>query len=118
MGYYDTAINTQLERLGANTYTTLELEYGDYDYYDMIVMRAPDGYYISTDSGCSCYSPFESLTEEELIGPITKEAVLEEFESLRRKPAENLEPGKYDWTADRVLSDEDVALSIAKIEAL
>lgn len=46
------------------------------------VWERPEGYYMSTDSGCSCPSPWESHTEEDLTGPLTWEQVKEEARSL------------------------------------
>lgn len=50
-------------------------------YYAGVWDRA-DGYYLSTDSGCSCPMPWESHTEESLTGPLTWDQVKEELRSL------------------------------------
>ena len=41
-----------------------------------------DGYYIGTDSGCSCYTPFEHYTKDARTGPLTREQMEEEVMSL------------------------------------
>lgn len=46
------------------------------------VWERPDGFYLSTDSGCSCPTPWESHTEDDLTGPLTWEQVKEEARSL------------------------------------
>lgn len=51
--------------------------------YDVIkVVKNDEGYFIATDSGCSCYSPFESYLPSDMTGPLTREQAKEEFESL------------------------------------
>ena len=40
------------------------------------------GYYLSTDSGCSCPTPWESHQEDDLTGPLTWEQAKEELRSL------------------------------------
>lgn len=40
-----------------------------------------DGLYLATDSGCSCYGPFENGTE--FIGPLSFEEIAEEVNSLK-----------------------------------
>lgn len=53
-----------------------------YDFYEFAVLRKEDGYYLSTDSGCSCPSPWESHTAEDFTGPLTAAQVHEEVRSL------------------------------------
>lgn len=54
----------------------------DYSFYLLGIWRGDDGYYISTDSGCSCPTPWESHTQEDLTGPLNAEHVREEARSL------------------------------------
>ena len=58
------------------------LAYPDWAFYDLAIIKAPDGAYISTDSGCSCPAPFESHQREDFTGPLTVDQVIEEFTSL------------------------------------
>lgn len=53
------------------------------------------GFYLGTDSGCSCPMPWESHTEDSLTGPLTLDQVVEEAISLwrtsgRKVPVENI----------------------------
>jgi hypothetical protein len=41
-------------------------DYGSYDFEDFLVLEKDGRYYWATDSGCSCFSPFEGLEEDEL----------------------------------------------------
>lgn len=51
--------------------------------YDLVgVWKTEDGYWLSTDSGCSCYSPWESHSDDDLTGPLTAEQAREEATSL------------------------------------
>lgn len=59
-----------------------ELKEPDYDFYVFAVLEGKDGYYLSTDSGCSCPSPFESHTADAFTGPLTAEQVHAEVGSL------------------------------------
>lgn len=54
----------------------------NYDYDLAGVWKAEDGYYLSTDSGCSCYSPWESHSDDDLTGPLTAAQAIEEVTSL------------------------------------
>lgn len=53
-----------------------------YDWSVIGVDKDMDGYYIGTDSGCSCYTPFEHYTEDARTGPLTREQMEEEVMSL------------------------------------
>lgn len=76
MGYY-----TELSDFGEVVVEIDLSEPYEYDVYGVI--RRDDGYYIGTDSGCSCYSPWENYdTLADFTGPLTAEQAREEFESL------------------------------------
>ena len=53
-----------------------------YDWSVIGVDKDMDGYYIGTDSGCSCYSPWEHYTKDARTGPLTREQMEEEVMSL------------------------------------
>ena len=53
----------------------------DYELY-VGVDKDMDGYYIGTDSGCSCYTPFQHYTKDARTGPLTREQMEEEVMSL------------------------------------
>mgnify|MGYP001614969264 CR=1 FL=1 len=51
--------------------------------FDLLgIWKAEDGYYLSTDSGCSCPTPWESHTDDDLTGPLTASQAQEEATSL------------------------------------
>lgn len=54
----------------------------NYDYDVLGVWKTDEGYYLSTDSGCSCYSPWENHTDDDLTGPLTADQAKEEATSL------------------------------------
>lgn len=53
-----------------------------WEFYYAGVWERPDGFYLSTDSGCSCPTPWENHTEDSLTGPLTWDQVKEELRSL------------------------------------
>lgn len=65
-------------------YPTYEvsLENEPWQFYYAGIWVREDGFYLSTDSGCSCPSPWESHTEDDLTGPLTWDQVKEELTSL------------------------------------
>jgi hypothetical protein len=59
------------------------LEEPNWDFYILRVLKNEQGYWMGTDSGCSCPSPFENYNGmEDLTGPLTAEQVREEAKSL------------------------------------
>lgn len=60
----------------------ISLENEPWQFYYAGVWERPDGYYLSTDSGCSCPTPWESHTEDSRTGPLTWDQVKEELRSL------------------------------------
>lgn len=60
----------------------VELSEPDYSFDLLGIWKTEDGYYLSTDSGCSCPSPWESHTDDDLTGPLTAEQAIEEATSL------------------------------------
>jgi len=61
----------------------LELDNASYQFYILLVVKREDGYYLSTDSGCSCPTPWENHTfPESFTGPLTAEQAREESSSL------------------------------------
>lgn len=62
---------------------SLELDYDPYQSYEVGVwVDENGGYYLGTDSTCSCYTPFESYSKEALTGPLTASQAVEEVTSL------------------------------------
>lgn len=64
---------------------SLDLEDEPWQFYIVGVWKdAEGGYYLATDSGCSCPSPWEYTTKEDLTGPLTRDQAVEEIESLAK----------------------------------
>lgn len=62
---------------------SLDLEDEPYQFYIVGVWKDESGqYYLATDSGCSCPTPWEYTTRDELTGPLTREQAAEELTSL------------------------------------
>ena len=61
----------------------VDLSEPDYSFDILAVWKGESGYYLATDSGCSCPSPFENYnTVDDLTGPLTAEQAKEEATSL------------------------------------
>lgn len=60
--------------------------YNDSEEYTFDVIRVMKddngGWYLGTDSGCSCPMPFENYQDTDYTGPLTLEQVLEELPAL------------------------------------
>ena len=67
----------------------LDLENEPYQFYILRVGRIREDYYLGTDSGCSCPTPFENYKAlSDYTGPLTREQAREEAESLIRAARE------------------------------
>lgn len=87
-----------------------ELQWESWSFYVVEAWKGPDGFYIATDSGCSCPMPFEWLKSvDQLTGPLTAEQAIEEITSLST--------AAYDAEGTK-RAMEDVAALIAKIRAV
>lgn len=53
-----------------------------YEFYTLGVWESEGNYYMSTDTGCSCPTPWESHSVDDLTGPLTYEQMAEEARSL------------------------------------
>lgn len=67
---------------GLTKVADIDLDAPEYSFYVLGIWRGDDGYYIGTDSGYSCPTPWESYRKEDLTGPLTAEQVREEASSL------------------------------------
>lgn len=68
---------------GLEVITVIELTEPDYSFDLLAVWKGENGYYLGTDSGCSCPIPFENFDGvEDLTGPLTAEGAREEATSL------------------------------------
>lgn len=71
------------EAYGLEYVCEVELSEPDWSFDTLRVLKGKDGYYMGTDSGCSCPSPFENYHGiEDLTGPLTAEQVHEEAKAL------------------------------------
>ena len=61
---------------------SLNLSYPDYAFDILGIDVRPDGFYLGTDSGCSCPAWWENHTEDDFTGPLTAEQAREEAMSL------------------------------------
>lgn len=68
---------------------TIELSGEAWSFNLLAVLRNEKGYYLGTDSGCSCPSPFENHTDIDFTGPLTAYQAREEIESLVRLAKES-----------------------------
>ena len=70
---------TKAEVITAGAYES----YG-YDWDAVGVWADENGFYLGTDSGCSCNSAWEYYDDGALTGPLTADQVIEEVTSLMR----------------------------------
>ena len=61
---------------------TLNLSYPEWAFDILGIDVRPDGFYLGTDSGCSCPMYWENHTEDDFTGPLTAEQAREEALSL------------------------------------
>ena len=92
MGYYDNPVSKPEDFGFVSTIGEIDLSQPDYSFDLLVVLEGKDGYYLSTDSGCSCPSPWESHTADDFTGPLTAEQAKEEITSL----SEGAYGGVYD----------------------
>lgn len=68
---------------GLTVVGTAELAESNYSFDLVGIWKGEKGYYLATDSGCSCPSPFEDYNGiDDLTGPLTAEEAREEATSL------------------------------------
>lgn len=68
--------------LGFESIAGLELDDEPYSYNLIGLWRNAEGFFLGTDSGCSCPTPWESHTASDLTGPLTLDQVAEETVNL------------------------------------
>ena len=57
----------------------------DYGWSVIGVIKADDGYYVGTDEGYSCYSPWENYEDaSDFIGPLSFEDMCDEVRSIAK----------------------------------
>ena len=76
---------TVVESEGVTDLGTIDLSEPNYSFYLAWVLGTPEGFYLGTDSGCSCPSPFENYRSlDDFTGPLTADQAIEELDSLAR----------------------------------
>lgn len=74
----------------------LELTHADYAYNLIGAWKGADGYYLATDSGCSCPTPWENTPRESLTGSLTAAQACEEVSShVRNEQESKADPEGY-----------------------
>ena len=87
-----------VESEGVTDLGTIDLREPHYSFYLAWVLGTPEGFYLGTDSGCSCPTPFENYRSlADFTGPLTDEQVIEELDNLAQ-------PFEYDY--DRCVYSE------------
>jgi len=90
---------------GLTRLDTIELDNEAYSFNLLGLWKGEDGYYLATDSGCSCPTPWESTTREELTGPLTANDATEEATSLiEGARGRKYTGGPYEGDVDEFLS--------------
>lgn len=74
---YENNVYGSPEKFGLTMVGSIEWDDDDYQFDLTAVWKnSTGGYYLASDSGCSCPSPFEDLNSvSDLFGPYTKNAV-------------------------------------------
>jgi hypothetical protein len=92
---WDNNIYYNPEKYGLELTAVIELSEPDYSFDMLAIWKGESGYYLGTDSGCSCPSPFEDFNGvEDLTGPLSVKQVIEEATSLWK--GGNRGMGSYD----------------------
>lgn len=91
---------------------SIDLDNEPYQFYVLAVWVREDGYYMATDSGCSCPTPFESHADwDRFTGPLTAEQVREEAQSL----IDLVREGEDEYGDEPGPSDQNVLDFLSKI---
>lgn len=100
---YDDNIVDNPSKWGFSFVTSGSLESEPWQYYDFAVLKNAEGYWLTTDSGCSCPSPFEShMSVDDLTGPLTAAQVHEEVRSLWDAQGDYTERTDWDYLAEKL----------------
>ena len=74
-----------VESEGVTDLGLIHLSEPNYSFDLAWVLGTPEGFYLGTDSGCSCPSPFENYRSlDDFTGPLTAEQAIEELDNLAR----------------------------------
>lgn len=76
----------------AEVITLTSYRQSGYDWESLGVWADERGFYLGTDSGCSCNSEWQYYTDDSLTGPLTADQAVEEVTSL-------LSDSGYTWHA-------------------
>lgn len=89
MGYYNPDVYYQPEAFGLELVGEISWHEPCYDFDLTAVWKKSRGeYYLASDSGCSCPSPFEDFTSvESLEGPMNKDSLKSRLDQLVKENA-------------------------------
>lgn len=74
---------TDFTSLGLTYVGEADLSEPDYSFDLVGIWKNDDGFYLGTDSGCSCPTPWENYGAlSDFTGPLTKEQAIEEATNL------------------------------------
>lgn len=73
------------DAFGLTTVGTVELDDESYEFWTLLVQEKDGKFYVNTDSGCSCPSPFEQYTTMESLGkPLTAREAADKVTEIGR----------------------------------
>lgn len=83
---------------------TIDLSYPDWMFDILGIDVRPDGFYLGTDSGCSCPMFWENHTKDDFTGPLTVEQAREEAMSLWEQTYDARDKDDFEAALDEALS--------------
>lgn len=109
MSYWDSYTRIEgLEFLG-----DFDLSYESYEFDLVGVWKGADGYYVSTDSGCSCPTPWEWVSSEDsLTGPMSRDEMIESVRGCAVKSVYDYDLEEY---VDGIKYEEDLMEWISEL---
>ena len=82
---------------------TIDLSYPDWMFDILGIDVRPDGFYLGTDSGCSCPMFWENHTKDDFTGPLTVEQAREEAMSLWEQTYDARDKDDFEAALDEAL---------------
>lgn len=95
MSYYDDNIYYSPEKHGLKLIAEVDLSEPCYSFDKLAVWRDDEGFYLATDSGCSCPSPFENYAgKADITGPLSRADAIEESRSIYEQSSKDYFTGE------------------------
>lgn len=109
---------TVVESEGVTDLGTIYLSEPCYSFDLAWVLGTPEGFYLGTDSGCSCPSPFENYRSlDDFTGPLTADQAIEELDNLARRFDYDYDRGGYSTTErEKAYDPEGLAELVTDIQ--